>query len=202
MEGPTGTKYSEKETACENTIPPVTLNHTLFLHNSAMPSHCTLMKHPGRTKQRAAEPPYNHPSMPRHNSKQTVIASKSFWMARTSLIIASQNTCERPHEHTTAWCKPLYTNKTTGVRVCDQNVTDWGEVGEGAARKFCFCLVPYENSTLNLTMWCFFQKAFPLHLLLDSCSRKALSPLCLQRKHGNRTSQGQKNPKKTKNPFC
>lgn len=32
-----------------------------------------------------------------------------------------------------------------------------------------------------------FQRAFPLHLLLDSCRRKALLPLHLQRKYGNRT---------------
>lgn len=55
-EGPSGTKYSGKAAAWENTIPPVTLNHTGFLHDSATPSRYILMNCPGRTALRSIVP--------------------------------------------------------------------------------------------------------------------------------------------------
>lgn len=59
MEGPAGTKCSEKAAAWQNTILPVTLNRTQFLHDLAMPSHCVPMQCPGRAKPRTL----NHPAI-------------------------------------------------------------------------------------------------------------------------------------------
>lgn len=76
---------------------------------------------------------------------------------------------------------------TTKLRECRFVIRMW-QTGENqeASRKILILLSLlkqcYESRDMML-----FQRAFPLHLLLDSCSRKALSPLHLQRKYGNRT---------------